>query len=363
LRSHEPRVKFTPVSVKLIVTIVVQEDKPIVNKLAAIIIACLAVLLVSCGLAGGDQSSAEIATYTPLPTYTALPTYTPFPTATATFLPSPTPLPEESPTPTEGAETPEPTASFDNQGVLQFSSNLREGPGLEFDDIIRLAAGEQFLIIGRDLPGNWLFGRAASGQEGWVRLTQFEGPIQIARIPLAQDIPTPEVTFTPSDEDEDDEEEEEEESGPTPTPIAAEAPPGSLQFVITAGAVPVCETFTWEMPQTFNVDNTDGPIPPFDFDNTATTVGVIAYQLSRSAVPDFITLSLDGDVLPGDCDDSSDLCKLVTMTMCVSAPAHAPTGGSDYVQNVLFSIGTQSYDQYFQETQASIPTVFRVVAP
>jgi hypothetical protein len=333
-----------------------------VNKLTATLIACLAILLVSCGLAGGSQSSADIATYTPLPTYTALPTYTPFPTATATFLPSPTPLPEESPTPTEGAETPVPTSSFDNQGVLQFSSNLREGPGLEYDDITRLAAGEQFLIIGRDLQGNWLFGRTASGAEGWVRLTQFEGPIQIARIPLAQDIPTPEATFTPSDDDEEDEGEEE-ESVPTPTPIAAEAPAGSLQYIITAGASPVCETFTWEMPASFHVDNTSGAIPGFDYDNSGSTVGVIAYRFLRSAVPDFINVGIDGDVLPGGCDNSSGVCESVTITMCASAPAHAPTGGTDYVQNVQLGIGTQSYDQFYQETQANIPTVFRVIAP
>jgi hypothetical protein len=331
-----------------------------VNKLAATITACLAILLVSCGVVGGSQSAEEIATYTPLPTYTALPTYTPFPTATATFLPSPTPLPEETPTPTEGAETPEPTSSFDNQGVLEFSSNLREGPGLEFPDIIRLAAGEQFLILGRDLPGNWLFGRTAAGEEGWVRLTQFEGPIQIARIPLAQEIPTPEVTLTPTKEEGD---EGETESIPTPTPIAAEAPAGSLQFILTAGAAPECETFTWEMPQAFNVDSTSSPIPGFDYDNTASTVGVIAYQFLRSAVPDFINVGIDGDVLPGECDDSSGVCKLVTMTMCASAPAHAPTGGSDYVQNVQLGIGTQSYDKFYQDTQANIPTVFRVVSP
>jgi hypothetical protein len=332
-----------------------------VNKFAAIILACLATLLVSCGLTGGGQSSADLATYTPLPTYTALPTYTPFPTATATFLPSPTPLPEETPTPTEGAETPEPTSSFDSQGVLEFSSNLREGPGLEFDNITRLAAGEQFLIIGRDLPGNWLFGRSASGEEGWIRLTQFEGPIQIARIPLAEEIPTPEATFTPTEAEE--EEGGEEESGPTPTPLVADAPPGSIPYVITAGAAPVCETFTWVTDATFHVDNTDGPIPAFDYDNAASTVGVIAYQLVRSAVPDFISVTIDGDVLPGGCDDSSEVCESVTITMCASAPATAPTGGSDYIQNVLLSIGTQSYDQFYQEAQAHIPTVFRVVEP
>jgi hypothetical protein len=335
-----------------------------VNKSTVIILACLAGLLVSCGLAGGSQPAAEaVATYTPLPTYTALPTYTPFPTATATFLPSPTPLPEETPTPAEDANTPEPTSNFDTQGVLQFSSNLREGPGLEFDNIVRLDAGEQLLIIGRDLAGNWLFGRTASGAEGWVRLTQFVGPIQIARIPLAQEIPTPEVTFTPSGDEDEEESEGGEEAPPTPTPLAAEAPPGSLQFIITAGASPTCETFTWEMPAAFHVNNTGGSIPPFNYDDAASTVGVVAYRLLRSAVPDFISVEINGDVQPGGCDDTTGVCEMVTMTMCVSAPAHAPTGGTDYVQNVQFGIGTQSYDQFYQETQAQIPTVMRVVAP
>jgi hypothetical protein len=321
-------------------------------------------LVLALALAGCKAiAPAPAPTYTPVPTYTPLPTYTPFPTATATFLPPPTEVVLDTPTPVviDAPDVLTTPTSAGLQAVLAFGSNLREGPGKLFDVITRLSAGETLMILGRDVPGFWIFVRTATGLEGWVAVTQVQGPLDIPRIPLAQNIPTPEATGSPT-------------VGTPGTPATASGTttvtstslpsgtPGTYFFVITAGAPQQCETLTIGVPTRFHVDDINETIPPYNSENPASVVGVRVYRVFRTYVPAFIQLLTSGDMTPGDCK-ADNTCGTATFELCMSAPTTAPTGGTDYIQNITLAIGTQSYDQLFEEARIEIPTMFRVVAP
>jgi hypothetical protein len=329
------------------------------KKLLIAILLVLALALAGCKVIAPTSAP----TYTPVPTYTPLPTYTPFPTATATFLPPPTEVVLDTPTPVviDAPDVLTTPTSAGLQAVLAFGSNLREGPGKLFDVITRLSAGETLMILGRDVPGFWIFVRTATGLEGWVAVTQVQGPLDIPRIPLAQNIPTPEVTGSP-------------QVGTPETPATASGTttvtstslpsgtPGTYFFVITAGAPQQCETLTIGVPTRFHVDDIDETIPPYNSTDPTSVVGVRVYRVFRTYVPAFIQLLTSGDMTPGDCQ-SDNTCGTATFEICMSASTTAPTGGNDYIQNITLVVGTQSYDQLFEEARVEIPTMFRVVAP
>ncbi len=335
------------------------------KRVIALTIPAMAVLVTGCTLFS-PAPVAEAPTQTLYPTYTLYPTFTPPPTATATFLPSPTPSPDVTVTPTvdPAATLPAATSSGGMQAVLLYDSNLREGPGTSFDSVTMLGAGEPITILGRDLNGGWVYVRTSSGLEGWVRVTQIQGPLDIPRIPLAPQIPTPNVTAaataaatasgtgTPSG------------SG---TPAASTSTPaptsGTLSFDLTAGAGEECQQVIWELPQRFEVQNVDGPIIPFETANPQSVVGRTAYRFFRLNVPEFIDVKIKGNITPGACNESDSTCKIAIFQMCSFAPASAPTGGSEYRQNVTLQIGTQSYSDFFLTVETFIPTSFVVKAP
>src|SRR5574341_827107 len=315
----------------------------------------LAVLVAAFVVAGCNLTNpaTEAPTQTAYPTYTPYPTFTPLPTATATFLPSPTPVPTLTTTPTidSGATPTSASGASGLQAVLLYDSNLRAGPGTSFDSLDMLNGGEPITILGRDLNGGWLYVRTTSGQEGWVRVTQIQGPLDIPRIPLAQDIPTPSVTETPrttgtpgaagtpgTGTP----------SGPTPTAVPANS---AVVIEITAGDPPVCQTVNWTMPNRFQVDNITAPIVPFDSANPQNVSGRDAFRMFRTFVPEFIDVKIQGNLTPGGCNESDHTCLTVTFELCASAPSSAPTGGSEYRQNITLQVGTQSYNQMYVDAE------------
>jgi hypothetical protein len=315
-------------------------------------------LLAGCSLGGIGQPPATV---TPQPTNTSLPpTETPLPSATATFLPSPTPLPSATPTadnvtPTVAAT---PTSS-QLQGVLAFGANLREGPGTQYDSLDTVDAGDVVTILGRDQDGRWLFVRTSSGQEGWIAVQQFEGPVDLPRIPLAEGIPTPNATQAAAAS-----------STPritgTPGTPQATATGGTTDpnyFTLNPGATPICRTFTVATAGDYHVTSTTGDIKPFNTTDPASVSEQDAYQFDRSTVPTFIDVKVDGNAKPAQCDDASKTCKQVTFKICAGAGGDAPTGGTEYVRDVIVKLGTQSFDQFFQETTATLKLTFKVVAP
>ncbi len=304
-------------------------------------------LVTGCGVLGGTPPP----TYTPLPTYTPFPTFTPEPSPTATFLPSPTPLPLETPTPAV-VETPTPLAtptSSQAQAVLAYGSNMRTGPGTQYEVIQEMDAGTPLIVLGRDLNGSWLLVRSPLGREGWVRITQIQQPFDVARVPLAPDLPpsTPVAAATGT-------------ARPGATATSGPAPSGALSYTVVAGGPQVCQDVTWQMPARFTVTSTNAPIPPFDSINPQNMVGVRVYQLTRYALPTYLEAKIQGNVTPGDCRESDSTCRNVSFSLCVSAAPDAPIGGGDRVHTVHFALGTQSYSTLFVETEADIPLAANV---
>lgn len=333
------------------------------KRLLPIFAMMTAVALAGCTL---GPFGAPPPTYTPLPTYTPFPTFTEAPTATATFLPSPTPIPSSTPTPEGGATATSPATptSSEMQGVLAFGANLRTGPGTGYKSLGELSAGDVLAILGRDENGFWLNVRTDLGTIGWVAVRQFQGPIDIPHIPLASNIPTPNateailLTKTPGTP----------VVGPTKTGTPATATPtgsgsSTLTFTLNPGKPAVCQTITASTAGVFHVDTTTQDIKSFDAANPGSVVNQRAFKQDRSQVPTFVGVEVDGPMKPAQCSDSDKSCHAVTMKLCLAAGADAPTGGSDYSVNIIYGIGTQSYDQFFEETKATVPVVIRVVVP
>jgi hypothetical protein len=122
-------------------------------------------------------------------------------TPTATLQPTTTPTATLSPTatlePTLDVTTVQPSPGAAVL-ALAFDSYVRAGPGRDFATVAYLSAGTLVTILGRDLDGFWLWVRLDDGREGWVAITQFPADtVNVKAIPVAPEIPTPDVTATP----------------------------------------------------------------------------------------------------------------------------------------------------------------------
>lgn len=119
-------------------------------------------------------------------TLTSLP---PTPSSTPTKTPMPLPSPTHS---AAATSTTEPTATPEGavEATLAFDTNLRTGPGIDFDVITVLQGGTNLLILARDQLGTWLFVHTPAGNEGWVFASQVEGEgLDILLLPTAAHIP------------------------------------------------------------------------------------------------------------------------------------------------------------------------------
>ena len=134
------------------------------------------------------------ATETPQPTPTDVPpTPTTEPTSTPTPEPptvTPTPEPiEEQPTNTPEPAPTEPLPEDVLIGIIEFDSNLRAGPGVDYDIIDLIPGGTEVAILGRDRLALWAFIRLETGLEGWVSATQFVEDLDMTLLPLAPGAP------------------------------------------------------------------------------------------------------------------------------------------------------------------------------
>ncbi len=130
-------------------------------------------------------------------TVTPTPSLTPSLTPTKTLTPSPPPSPTPSATATSTAQ---PTATPEGavEATLTFDTNLRNGPGTDFDVITVLEGGSSVLILARDALGTWLFVHTPAGDEGWVFASQVEGEgLDILRLPTAT-APAPATSAMPT---------------------------------------------------------------------------------------------------------------------------------------------------------------------
>jgi hypothetical protein len=171
--------------------------------IAPILVGLILVGLVLLALFGARSPKAqpEAVATTPATPTTALLLDAPTPTPTATVEPAAT----STPLPPTEEPTAKPTVVLESvaEATLAYDSNLRTGPGVEFDVISPLQAGTKLAILARDWPGLWLLVRTEDGREGWLAASQIaEEDIDIPLLPLAPDIATPPpaaVTATPTE--------------------------------------------------------------------------------------------------------------------------------------------------------------------
>lgn len=121
-------------------------------------------------------------TFTPtvIPTDTPVPTDTPIPTDT------PTPLPTDTPTP----EIPKAVVIGEEQ------SNLRAGPGTNYDTVGQVERGAELEIVAKNAAGDWYQVCCVGDQQGWIvaRLVEVRGDANLVQV--AANIPAP-PTNTP----------------------------------------------------------------------------------------------------------------------------------------------------------------------
>jgi hypothetical protein len=110
--------------------------------------------------------------------------------AIASAPPLPAPTPSESPASPPGNTSEVPTAAT-LEGIvettLRFDSNLRSGPGSDFEDINFLTSGARVVILGHDESELWLLIRTENGQEGWIAASQVAGEMDMSLVPLVPD--------------------------------------------------------------------------------------------------------------------------------------------------------------------------------
>ncbi len=142
----------------------------------------------------GPQATPVPPTKTPKPTFTATPAVTPtplvLPTATkppATATPvAPTNTPVPPPTAVPPTNTPVPVARFSTGQAV----NVRNGPGVNYNRIGELPAGQSFEITGKNNASDWLQ-FTYNGQPAWVSAGLVNVSGDAGTIKIAQNIPAP----------------------------------------------------------------------------------------------------------------------------------------------------------------------------
>lgn len=71
-----------------------------------------------------------------------------------------------------------------SEAALAFESNLRDGPGLDFDVITVLEAETVVTVLGRDETTSWLFVRTPGNLVGWVAVIQFQEGLELDMVPV-----------------------------------------------------------------------------------------------------------------------------------------------------------------------------------
>ncbi len=124
--------------------------------------------------------------------------FTPTPTTTASHTPSPsaTSSPTLSPTPTA---SPSPTLLPD--AVINAErSEVRAGPGADYETIGQVQQGDVLQVIGRNASGDWLAVVTPNGVPGWISILQLRINIALEQVAVAAIPPTatPIVVSTPT---------------------------------------------------------------------------------------------------------------------------------------------------------------------
>lgn len=139
-----------------------------------------------------SDTPAPTATQPPDPTATATALATATATATATTAPTATTVAVPTSTIT-------PTAVITGPFLVTADIvNVREGPGLTYDVLGVLAAGQSWPVQGRNAAGDWLQGCCLAGVPGWITTQFVTVSVPIDDLPIITVVPpiTPTVTIT-----------------------------------------------------------------------------------------------------------------------------------------------------------------------
>lgn len=131
-----------------------------------------------------NNTPAPTATQPPDPTATATATATTAPTATTVAAPT---------------STITPTAVITGPFLVTADIvNVREGPGLTYDVLGVLAAGQSWPVQGRNAAGDWVQGCCVAGVPGWITTQFVTVSVPIDDLPIISVLPpiTPTVTIT-----------------------------------------------------------------------------------------------------------------------------------------------------------------------
>lgn len=141
----------------------------------------------------------RLPTPTSLPTPTAIalaPSPTPLPASPTPPLPIPTVEPATATPPPVAATSEAPTATIVPAVIAVADVNVRSGPGLDYDVVFTLTAGDKAPITGTDSTGQWWQVQLENGATGWVlgQLVSTEGPVEGA--PIVANVAPPPATPT-----------------------------------------------------------------------------------------------------------------------------------------------------------------------
>jgi hypothetical protein len=135
------------------------------------------------------------------------------PTAAPTLTPPPTPSPPPTETP-----IPTPAPALPDAVVGGEASEVRTGPGVEYEVIGQAQPNELLQVTGRNAGGDWLEVVKPDGARGWISILRLRVNVLLDQVPLvtipptAAPIPSPTSTLRPV-------------SVNTPLPAATTAPP------------------------------------------------------------------------------------------------------------------------------------------
>jgi hypothetical protein len=104
--------------------------------------------------------------------------------------------PTASPTPPTPSATPTPSSTPAIESQIAYGSNLRSGPSTAFPIVALLSPNETVILLGRNVPGTWIFVRTLAQLEGWLALQQFVSAPDISTLPFGPGIDTPEPAQT-----------------------------------------------------------------------------------------------------------------------------------------------------------------------
>lgn len=76
--------------------------------------------------------------------------------------------------------------------------NVRSGPGINYDLVVRLAQNDTLTLLGRNDDSSWARIRLTDGREGWVFAQYLQASVEVASLPLAAVSPGPQATRLPA---------------------------------------------------------------------------------------------------------------------------------------------------------------------